>query len=296
MIRSARALLLRSPALLGAAVALLVVSQLGFTPNAKNASVTSTLIVDGTVALADMADLATDKVIGRVSSGTGVPEAVTFADPIQALADDTSVAAMRTTLGFTLEPVQLTGYKLVPIAKAIASAATTQAVIANTHTAVRYVEAHGSAVVYDAAVFRVATGGVNANCLLGLYSHGSDGLPSALLWSQQTIDCTASSTTKTITFAGGTWEAAGANYKDGSNNFVPEHGETFWLSIVPQTANVTLSTIAVGSAIPLALNETTPSGAALVGVSRTTAGALPASFTSPAAVTSDIPLFALRVQ
>lgn len=42
-------------------------------------SVTSAKIVDGAVALADMADLANGKIIGRVTAGTGVPEATTVA-------------------------------------------------------------------------------------------------------------------------------------------------------------------------------------------------------------------------
>ena len=46
-----------------------------------------------------MANLATDKIIGRVTNSTGVPEAVTFTDQAQALCDDTSFATMRNTLG-----------------------------------------------------------------------------------------------------------------------------------------------------------------------------------------------------
>ena len=40
----------------------------------------------GSVTLAMLANLATDKVIGRVTAGTGDPEAVAFEDPVQAIA------------------------------------------------------------------------------------------------------------------------------------------------------------------------------------------------------------------
>lgn len=58
-------------------------------------------IQDGAVTLAKMADLATDKLIGRVTAGTGVPEAVTCTDFAQSLLDDADAAAARTTLGIS---------------------------------------------------------------------------------------------------------------------------------------------------------------------------------------------------
>lgn len=64
-------------------------------------SVSTAKIQDSAVTLAKMADLATDKLIGRVSSGTGVPEAVTCTDFAQGLLDDADAAAGRTTLGLT---------------------------------------------------------------------------------------------------------------------------------------------------------------------------------------------------
>ncbi len=82
---------------LGAAIALVFVGLFGFTPDARNNGV----VPSGSISLAEMADLATDKLIGRVSASTGVPEAVTFTDQAQALADDTSFSAMRTTLELT---------------------------------------------------------------------------------------------------------------------------------------------------------------------------------------------------
>jgi hypothetical protein len=51
------------------------------------------------VTLADMANLAQDQVIGRVTASTGVPETFTVTSAARTVLDDTSVAAMRTTLG-----------------------------------------------------------------------------------------------------------------------------------------------------------------------------------------------------
>lgn len=56
-------------------------------------------IADGSVTLAKLANLATDKVIGRQSAGTGVPEAVTCTAAGRALIDDADASAQRTTLG-----------------------------------------------------------------------------------------------------------------------------------------------------------------------------------------------------
>lgn len=58
-------------------------------------SVTSAKIQDGQVSLADMADLATDKLIGRVTAGTGVPEAVSISDNGQSLIASANYASMR---------------------------------------------------------------------------------------------------------------------------------------------------------------------------------------------------------
>lgn len=51
------------------------------------------------VTFAKMQNIATDKVLGRTSAGTGDIQEVTFTDQAQQLCDDTSFAAMATTLG-----------------------------------------------------------------------------------------------------------------------------------------------------------------------------------------------------
>jgi hypothetical protein len=54
--------------------------------------------VGTSVSLAEMADLATDKLIGRTTAGTGVPEAVTFTDAGQAMVAAASATAQTALL------------------------------------------------------------------------------------------------------------------------------------------------------------------------------------------------------
>lgn len=56
-------------------------------------------ITNGAVTLAKMADLAQDQFIGRTTASTGVPETATITAAARSVLDDTTVAAMRTTLG-----------------------------------------------------------------------------------------------------------------------------------------------------------------------------------------------------
>jgi hypothetical protein len=53
----------------------------------------------GAVALSQMADLAQDQFIGRITGSTGVPETATITAAARTVLDDTTVSAMRTTLG-----------------------------------------------------------------------------------------------------------------------------------------------------------------------------------------------------
>jgi hypothetical protein len=59
----------------------------------------STEISDGSVALADMANLAQDQFIGRTTASTGVPQTATITAAARTVLDDTTVGAMKTTLG-----------------------------------------------------------------------------------------------------------------------------------------------------------------------------------------------------
>ncbi len=56
-------------------------------------------IAAGAVSLSKMANLAQDQFIGRVTASTGVPETATITAAARTVLDDTTVAAMRTTLG-----------------------------------------------------------------------------------------------------------------------------------------------------------------------------------------------------
>ena len=59
----------------------------------------STTIASAAVSLAKMANLAQDQVIGRVTASTGVPETFTITAAARTVLDDTTTAAMLTTLG-----------------------------------------------------------------------------------------------------------------------------------------------------------------------------------------------------
>ena len=71
-------------------------------------SVTTVKILNGNVTYAKIQNVsATDKILGRVSSGAGVVEEITFTDAAQQLADDTTHAAMLVTLGLTATAAEL---------------------------------------------------------------------------------------------------------------------------------------------------------------------------------------------
>lgn len=56
-------------------------------------------IADGSITLANLADLAQDQFIGRVTASTGVPETATITAAARTVLDDTTVGAMVNTLG-----------------------------------------------------------------------------------------------------------------------------------------------------------------------------------------------------
>ena len=66
---------------------------------ASGAGSQAATIAAGAVSLAKMANLATDRLIGRSTAGTGVPEAITCTAAGRALLDDADASAQRTTLG-----------------------------------------------------------------------------------------------------------------------------------------------------------------------------------------------------
>lgn len=62
----------------------------------------ATAITDAAVTLAKMANLAQDQFIGRTTASTGVPETATITAAARTVLDDTTVGAMRTTLGLAI--------------------------------------------------------------------------------------------------------------------------------------------------------------------------------------------------
>lgn len=69
----------------------------------------TTAIGDNTVTFAKMQNIATDRLIGRQSVGTGDPEEITCTAAGRALLDDANAAAQRTTLGLGTAATQNTG-------------------------------------------------------------------------------------------------------------------------------------------------------------------------------------------
>ena len=66
----------------------------------SDANLNATLVIaDGSIALADMADLAQDKFIVRTTASTGVPQTATVTAAARTVLDDTTVGAMVDTLG-----------------------------------------------------------------------------------------------------------------------------------------------------------------------------------------------------
>ncbi len=77
-----------------------VTSVTGTPPIASSGGTTPAISLnDGGVTLAKMADLAQDKIIGRATASTGVPEAIACTAAGRAILDDADATAQRTTLG-----------------------------------------------------------------------------------------------------------------------------------------------------------------------------------------------------
>lgn len=64
---------------------------------------------DGSITMAKLADLAQDKLIGRATASTGVPEAIACTAAGRALLDDATNTDQRTTLGLGTAAVAATG-------------------------------------------------------------------------------------------------------------------------------------------------------------------------------------------
>ena len=67
----------------------------------------ATDIAAGAVSLAKMADLAQDKILGRATASTGVPEAITCTAAGRALLDDANAAAQLVTLGLSATAAEI---------------------------------------------------------------------------------------------------------------------------------------------------------------------------------------------
>lgn len=80
---------------------------LGITAKMIADIVTARTIANGEITLAKMANLAQDKIIGRATASTGVPEAITCTAAGRALLDDANAAAQLVTLGVNSTAAEL---------------------------------------------------------------------------------------------------------------------------------------------------------------------------------------------
>lgn len=90
-------------------------------------------------------------------------------------------------------------------------------------------EEHPDGATYD-AIHAFSATGVGLSVVFALYSmHATTGAPDALLWISTASSANVGNTTHTKTFASdGTWQAAGASYKDGSNRLRLLQGQGVW--------------------------------------------------------------------
>jgi hypothetical protein len=72
-------------------------------------AITTDEIADEAITLPKMADIATDKLLGRSTAGTGAVETITCTAAGRALLDDAAASNQRTTLGLGTAAVQNTG-------------------------------------------------------------------------------------------------------------------------------------------------------------------------------------------
>lgn len=88
---------------------------------------------------------------------------------------------------------------------------------------------------YDALMFATGTSpGAGALAKVAIYSSNSSGKPASLLWYGGDVDISSSGSFYT-TFAGGTWTAAGASYRDGSDRLTLTQGQAIYRAWIRNT-------------------------------------------------------------
>jgi len=147
-------------------------------------------------------------------------------------------SSILTLLGYLTPPAPTHTVKGVCwMAGNAAVASTTQAISGNQCKFGMHFEEHDLGHTYD-AIGMFSSSGVGNNAKTAIYSVGSNGNPSALLWSSAVSSTNTANTNHIFTFAGGTWTAAGATYKDGSNRLVLTRGQAIYTACMTD-GNVT---------------------------------------------------------
>lgn len=159
-----------------------------------------------------------------------------------------------------------------------------------THNVVRYVQhvEQSQARVYDAIIARTTA----ATAVFALYSSDpTTGNPLTLLWSSAASTVTG---VHTITFASGTWTAAGAAYKDGSNRLVTVYGTNIWKAVLHSASSVTFRALSVALCRNIGVSSD-PANSGFTGFEEAaTYPTLPATATPGAGIATPIPILALR--
>jgi len=268
----------------------------------------------GVVTLAKQADLATQRVIGRNTGSTGVPEAVTASQLLDWITTTEGHLLQRGSsawAGATAGAVVAAAYppRIVPALgdnlydwndlTQVASGGT--ALTSSTAWAVQHYEER-QGVVYDALTAEPVTVAAGAAARVALYSaHATTGLPNALLWYGAEEDWSsgggAGGVRRVSLFSAGTWTTAGDAYKDGSSRFIPPRGMTAWKVFARNTTGAPQTrTFGSGGGRSLGVISSTSGAAKYLGVSvaYTYASGFPDPYGTPTPFTSGQPVLPLR--
>lgn len=120
--------------------------------------------------------------------------------------------------------------------------------------------------------------------------------PVNLLWYGPAQDASAATGTtgvKVFTFAGGTWEVAGASYKDGSSRLVLERGQSIW-KVLHTVGTASVRSVTLGACRPLGRDLANGTAFTMFSGARAFALGLPATVPALTGQTLQVPMMPLR--
>lgn len=243
------------------------------------------------------AALSTTGLVTRTGAGSVVTRQIGVSGTGMSVTDPTGVGGDPTVVfappaawlaGLIVTPQTIFGSLTVSYMAACA-----QNVTANFTTGTIYYVKHVEEALtrtYDAICLRSTA----ATVTMAMYGrHSTTGAPDTLLWTGVASTATGN---HAITFAAGTWAAAGAAYKDGSNRLVLPYGLDVWFGF-QVTASATWRALTTSLCRNIGwhtdLSTGTPSG--FTGYTETAVYPTYAATATPVAYQSTIPQVALRV-